>query len=153
MEEEFEQRMYSLVLYQLKPIQQGIQTQHATTEYAEKYFNNPNYRRWAEKDRTTIILSAGGSKQLSVALFQLNENRIAHAPFYEPDLYDAPTAVCFLVDERVWNKEKYPEPDPSLSDLLINLFQSQKLISKWEEDIGGQQNVFLRSFLSNYKLA
>lgn len=136
-------RMYSLVLYQLKPIQQGIQSQHAITDYAENYFNDPVYRQWASIDKTTIILSVGGSNQLIDAIVQLLSNNIPHKIFREPDLYDVPTAVCFLVDERVWDKLKYPDP-------AVNSGEEWDLYVK---NIGGNQNLFLRSFLSNYRLA
>ena len=35
----YEQRMYSMVLRQLNPIQKGVQTTHAVVEYANKYNN------------------------------------------------------------------------------------------------------------------
>lgn len=153
MEEQFEQKMYSLVLYQLKPIHQGIQSQHAITEYAEKYFSDPQYRRWATKDKTTIILNAGGSNELADAIFKLHQNEISYTPFYEPDLFDCPTAVCFLVDERVWNKEKYPEPEPTMNDMLTIFLPQLAKPSDWVEKIGGKKNLFLRLFLANYKRA
>lgn len=152
MNEELELRMYCMVLYQLKPIQQGIQSQHAITEYAEQHFNDSNYRKWASKDKTTIILSAGGSNELNDAINSLLLNRVEIAEFKEPDLYDQTTAICFLVDERVWNKLKYP--DPNLSYMMNSLITlSSDMNSKFLETIGGQQNLFLRLFLANYKLA
>jgi len=142
--------MYCLVLYQLKPIQQGIQAQHAITEYAENHFNNPDYRQWASQDKTTIVLSVGGSNELTDALLQLRENKIIYKLFQEEDLYNQPTAMCFLVDERVWDKKKYPDPIyhnnyPPINKEVIDV-DLLKLV-------GNEKNVFLRSFLSNYKLA
>ncbi len=35
--------------------------------------------------------------------------KVQHATFHEPDLGDQLTAVVFLVDERVWNLDKWPD--------------------------------------------
>ena len=57
--EVYEQRMYSLVLRQLNPIQKGVQTTHSVVEYANKYGFDKEYRQWAETDKTLIILDGG----------------------------------------------------------------------------------------------
>lgn len=138
-----ELRMYSLVLYQLKGIHQGIQSQHAITDYGQAHPENLEYKQWANKDKTTIIKSAGSSDGLISAIAELISNDITHKVFKEPDLYDMPTAVCFLADERAWDFKKYPEPMASTQE-------------EWDEylnRIGGKKNLFLRSFLLNYRLA
>ena len=55
----YEQRMYSLVLRQLNPIQKGVQTTHGVVEYANKYASDKEYRQWAETDKTMIMLDGG----------------------------------------------------------------------------------------------
>lgn len=142
--------MYSLVLYQLKPIQQGIQSQHAITEYAEEFFNDPAYRQWASTNKTTIILSVGGSIQMLNAIEQLTVADISFKEFRESDLYDQVTAVCFLADERVWDKKKHPDFEPSLVSMI---FHNEAPLREYIEKIGGEKNFFLRSFLQQYKLA
>lgn len=142
----FELRMYSLVLYQFKGIQQGIQTQHAITDYGQAHPENLDYKQWANKDKTTIILSAGGSIELVDAIAQLIANDITHKTFKEPDLYDMPTAVCFLVDERIWDKIKYP-------DVPYQYRDNMQMIADFNKILGNEKNIFLRSFLSNYRLA
>lgn len=146
--------MYYLVLYQLGGIHKGIQAQHVATAYGRSHPENLEYKQWADKDKTTIILSAGGSIELTDAISQLRANNITHEIFEEPDLYDKPTIVCFLVDERVWDKIKYPEPQPTFADLLT-LFDpsTPSAQSIWEKEIGGKKNVFLRSFLPKFRRA
>ena len=52
---ELEQRMYCLVLYNLSPIQQGIQAAHAIVEYANAFHNSIEYQKWAQVNKTIII--------------------------------------------------------------------------------------------------
>jgi hypothetical protein len=72
------------------------------------------------------------------------------AEFREPDLNDTLTAVVFLVDERVFKKDLYPnfEVDINVSDST-----NEKQYQQWVEKIGGEKNVFLRNYLTNFKLA
>jgi len=115
---ELEYRMYGLVPYNLSPIQQGIQFGHAVVEYALKHDRQPDYQKWAVFDKTFIILNGGTTNKnaesvhygtLNQARWSLVDNGIETAAFYEPDLGDQLTAVVFLVDERVWNRDKYPD--------------------------------------------
>ena len=115
------------------------------------------YNKWAQKDKTFIILNGGttnenpereGSLQQYRRL--LNLNGVLTAEFREPDLNDTLTAVVFLVDERVFNRELYPDfvTDPAVSPYIGPI-----QYDKWIEKIGGDRNVFLRSFLPSFKLA
>jgi hypothetical protein len=120
------QRMYGLVPYNISPIQQGIQFGHAVVEYGlTQTQQDPTdtelspYNQWAHLDKTFIILNGGTTNSsrmaldnygtLNKALDELKKDGIEVATFYEPDLGDQLTAVVFLVDERVWDKENYPD--------------------------------------------
>ena len=165
-----EYRMYGLVPYNISPIQQGIQFGHAVVEYAQKHFHDEDYQKWAKKDKTFIILNGGttnngeephkhaahdepyiGSMQLNE--LELKKNKIKYATFFEPDLNDTLTAVVFLVDERVFDKKKYPD----IEDLMKNFGENKELTKDyekyWLETIGGKPNLFLREFLSKLRLA
>lgn len=128
--------MYGLVPYNLSPIQQGIQFGHAVVEYSELYRNTKAYKKWVKKWKTFIILNGGTTNfsygdsrgSLNKHLDTLLEYDILAAYFFEPDLGDQLTAVVFLVDERVFLPEKYPDED--------------------EEYV-----LFLREFLKQFKLA
>lgn len=169
-----EYRMYGLVPYNLSPIQQGIQFGHAVVEYARlsTRFGGINiYNKWADNDKTFIILNGGTTNNNEGRLGSLNQdeikikvNMIASASFFEPDLGDQLTAIVFLVDERVYNRELYPDFVGTPYPWPANKKPSEKEFSKWEtennknyekwvERIGGEKNAFLREFLRNKRLA
>lgn len=168
-----EYRMYGLVPYNISPIQQAIQYGHALQEYNNKYFhytNNDDFVRWRSYDKTFIILNGGTTgKQTDIEtnlphgtmnqhLITLREHKIKYAAFTEPDLGNQLTAIVFLADERVWDKKKYPDfaeyIQESEANILSNLlFKSKEIYSDWEESIGGEENIWLREFLSQFKLA
>jgi len=202
MKEKLELRMYGLVNYQLSGIQKGIQFGHAVVEYGQMIkkliSKNPDskvaqeltaeYEEWAEIYKTFIILNGGTTNNQFLKLGSLNKytqelksNGIEIAEFREPDLGDQLTATVFIVDERVFNKEKYPD----FSDWVTNSMENEENLSKaaaglprtthqridfekfaesddieklnlaknWRDFIGGDKNVFLRKFLKNFRLA
>ena len=162
--EVLKQRMYSLVLSSLSPMQKGIQSYHATIEYSLKFGKTPEYQQWAKKDKTVIILDGGSSNQvgfdyyssslytgsLDAALAILKANKIKVLPFLEPDCNNTMTAISFLVDEKTWDKKKYPLPK-NLNEL------EQSSLEFWEKPeiikLFGKEAAFLRPFLNNYHLA
>jgi len=196
-----ELRMYGLVNYQLTGIQQGIQFGHAVVEYGQevKSFDLINnielnkYNDWADSWKTFIVLGGGTTNinpdrlgTLNQHLQTLKDNNILCSPFYEPDLGDQLTSIVFIVDERVFNREKYPDfidwyilnvdVKEAISNGLNSSFRTatefakftEKMIvdktvsslkcdqvnyDKWVNFVGGQKNVFLRSFLKNFRLA
>jgi hypothetical protein len=154
-------RMYGFVPYNIKPIQQGIQFGHAVVEYGQwsKVLSKHEipYDKFANVDKTFIILDGGTTNNnperlgtLNKKMLELSENNIRHAPFFEPDLNDALTAVVFLVDERVFDRETYP-------DFVRNEFGSdednQRQYDHWVEKVGGPSNVFLRDWLPKFRRA
>ena len=177
--EELELRMYFFVPYNLSPIQQGIQAGHAALEYAHKFHNTELFQKFMN-NKTWIILNGGTTNYKNGTLNQINEDLwakdIPHSLFHEPDLNDALTAICFIVDERVFNKERYPNFMDWLLDVkmyrealnvlphanerfLRNLSDEKskelfpEFFDQWTEFIGGQKNLFLRDLLKNKKLA
>jgi len=170
-----EYRMYGLVPYNLSPIQQGIQFGHAVVEYgrAVKDIHIPEriYNKWADIDKTFIILNGGTTNDredylgtLQVSRNSLIEEKVLFSEFREPDLNDALTGVVFLVDERVFNRTLYPDFVGNPYPWGYNKKPTEKQFSKWEaentknyeswvEKIGGKQNAFLREFLRGFKLA
>ncbi len=166
--ENLELRMYSLVLYNISPIQQGIQAYHATIE-ATQNFNEKHtmyedeFNNWAKNWKTVIILNGGTTTTMTEHYKTLVDNDIQCNKFHEPDLNNSLTAISFIVDERVFNKEKYPDYiDHDLEykrkcgiiGLSMNDIHNQDFKYKlWLKSIGGEQNTFLRTFLSKFKLA
>ncbi len=192
MNEKLELRMYGLVPYNISPIQQAIQFGHAVVEYGQKmkYLGehnqslNSQYNDWADNWKTFIILNGGTTNNktssedglpfgsLNNHLLTLLDNNIDFAQFCEPDLGDQLTAIVFIVDERVFNKNKYPDFEDwvieNYGDLIIGSGpayliaerikeskskEDKKVYQSWVNIIGGQKNVFLRDFLKNFRLA
>ena len=112
--ENLELRMYGLVNYQLSGIQQGIQYCHGVTEYSLLY--EGFYKQWARYHKTSIILNGGTTNDNPLCLGTLNRyaelltaNGVMNATFREPDLGNQLTSVVFIVDERVFKKNIYPD--------------------------------------------
>jgi hypothetical protein len=164
MEDKREYRMYGLVPYNLSPIQQGIQFGHAVVEYSLKYTKDSDYQKWAKKDKTFIILNGGTTNSrryegkilgsLNRHSDLLESHGIKIAKFFEPDLEDCLTSVVFLADDRVWDREKWPnyEGIPG-SDLLCDRYKEWKDSFNSKDDSELKSILFLREFLPGFKLA
>ena len=150
--------MYGLVPYNISPIQQGIQFGHAVVEYSiGRYGSHDDYEQWAKEDKTFIILDGGTTNDNEERLGSLNKSVrrledicIPYATFNEPDLGDQLTAVVFLVDDRVWDKEKYPEFNKFLE------VDHTDLEKDYYKQLFGNDSTWIlemREFLSNYRLA
>ncbi len=148
--------MYGLVNYQLSPIQKGIQFGHAVVEYGQSVKKSGDtklinrWNDWADNWKTFIILDGGttnldGSGTINKYLEDFRNNEVFCQEFSEPDLGDQITAFVFIVDERVFNRKKYPDYSYS----LLNPFGW----TQWKSRNGGEENVFLREFLQKLKLA
>jgi hypothetical protein len=196
MNEKLELRMYGLVPFNISPIQQAIQFGHAVVDYGQKIkmpqslnkmsLNAPCiYDDWADNWKTFIILNGGTTNHrsdesglpfgtLNNHLLLLKENNIDIATFNEPDLGDQLTSVVFIIDERVFNRKKYPDfedwvilnyGDLVRTDYYTSSFMlaqkiknsdskaDKKVYEEWVKLVGGEKNVFLRDFLKNFKLA
>lgn len=166
-------RMYGCVPYNLSEIQKGIQFGHAVVDYGQTVSGvepySSIYSKWANNDKTFIIVNGGTTNTnperfgtLNKHLATLNEIGIKVQDFYEPDLGDQLTAICFLVDERVYDKETYPDVKIVIDwklDLMSTTEGIHKLINmddqykKWVNSIGGEKNAILRNYLSKLRLA
>ncbi len=152
-------RLYGLVPYNLSDIQKSIQFGHALQEYNNKMFDEKNlteegdkefdaFHKWRLYDKTFIILNGGTTNDNRAALGTLNQHmktihemNIEYATFNEPDLGDQLTAVVFLLDERVWDTEKYPSPKFELD------------IHELVDNMGGNGIWNLRQFIKQFRLA
>lgn len=180
---ELELRMYFFTIYQLTGIQAGIQCGHAALEYAHKFGQSELFINFILNWKTWIILNGGTTNDqrdfedtsagtLNQIADQLYENNIDFSYFREPDLNDALTAVCFICDERVFNKKDYPDfidwfisridnevietirlRTEYLKDAKNFIETYNELYKEWVRLIGGVKNVFLRELIQDKKLA
>ena len=179
MKKKLEKRMYFLTMYNISPIQQGIQCGHAQMEYALQYWKDKDFQDWAKNWKTWIILNGGTSNTEGYTKYnkieywgtmdkhyiQLLNNGIKCMPFYEPDLSNSLTAIAFIVDERVFNKKDYPDFIDCLkenifkyedeNDAAETLEERYPLSYKeWMKTIDNNKEVaFLKTFLKQFKLA
>ena len=159
MENNLELRMYGLVPYNLSPIQQGIQFGHSVVEYSLIKDYQSQYSEWAKEWKTFIILNGGTTNNISPERYgtlnrhlqTLFDNGIDFSYFKETDLGDQLTAITFIVDERVFNYEKYPDynyngPEDYYESMRTNYYS--KLFGEDYKKI-----LWLRNFLLPFKLA
>ena len=199
-EKTLELRMYFFVPYNISPIQQAIQAGHAALEYAHLNGGTPLFKDFVKNWKTWIVLNggttnnkmsdvvenefAGTLNQLKSDIIRFNFQYrndddfvpIEYADFYEPDLNDALTAVCFICDERVFNYKDYPDfvdwilnvkmyPEardatPAENIVLLKMQSDEALQEQfpeyyieWVTFMGGEKNIFLRDLIRGKKLA
>lgn len=186
-----ELRMYGLTNYQLTGIQKGIQFLHGVVEYSQMVNiiggESLNiYNEWANNHKTVVLLNGGTTNHrndenglpfgtLNNHVLKLKEMQINFSTFNEPDLGDQLTAVVFILDERIFNKKKYPDfkdwlienyskqfkkdmrflPTNSILEMMKNSESEKdvKVYKKWIKLIGGERNHQIREFIKNFKLA
>jgi len=186
---ELELRMYFFVPYNISPIQQAIQAGHAALEYVRMHGLTEEFNNFVTNWKTWIVLDGGTTNErrdfegivqgsLNQIADDLLANDIKFGYFQEPDLNDALTAVCFICDERVFNRKDYPNFVNWLLD--IKMFEEAKneaqkknpelwvklrlypelqqemfpeYYKEWVRFIGGVKNVFLRNLIEDKKLA
>ena len=159
-------RLYGLVPYNISPIQQGIQFMHAAIEYANEFGESDSYYQWSRYDKTVIILNGGTTNKnsdfqgtLNQHLTTLLQNNVKVSKFYEPDLGDQMTAIVFLVDDRVWDKETYPDLVPikiPKNRRPENMVEYREVeFGEWKRQFGSDANdvVFMRNFLKQFRFA
>jgi hypothetical protein len=180
-------RLYSLVMYNISGIQAGIQAKHSGIELAMAHAGDDvednDFLEWAKYHKTVILKNGGTSNNgkesyygyaprkgsMELHLEKLLENGVKAIPFYEPDLNYSMSSIDFIVDERVYNKVKYPNYEPSENenlerDILVtnnfDLYKDSKAdgdlsqgFLNWVESIGGEKNLFLRLYVQPIPLA
>jgi len=191
MEEEkvLELRAYFFVPYNISEMQRGIQGIHAAFRYGRKFAEDETFKNFVDNCETVIMLNGGTTNDerdfegfvagtLNQIGDHLNENGIPFTYFIEPDLNHALTALCFIVDERVFNKKDYPDFVNWLTDIKMYSHASDEALKnnpelwvklrlypdlqqemfpeyykEWVRFIGGLKNLFLRQLIEDKKLA
>jgi hypothetical protein len=158
-EKELEYRMYILSLRQLSPINKGCQGVHSSLEYADKYHNDPEYRKYIEIDKTLIMLDGGTYPELLSIVEELNSVGVNFTYFKEPDLGDLITSICFIADERVWDKKYFQSYQEFYGYFMefyntdLQLSEKSPTYEEWLQHIGGEQNAKLIEILAGKRLS
>ena len=102
-------KLYCLVNRSLSPIQKGIQAAHAIAELSLNNLARKDYKKWAKKYKTIVILDGGSSRSQPSNLGDLEKycdflfkNGIIYEPFWEENLDSCLTAVAFILPEEFY---------------------------------------------------
>jgi hypothetical protein len=179
-------RMYFFVPYNISPIQQAIQAGHAALKYVRR-FSTDFVWNFIDFHQTWVILNGGTTNfdedmegiplgTINQIVTGLAQHDIDFSYFQEPDLNNALTAICFICDERVFNKTDYPDFIDYILDVKMfpeskanmdrqNIYELKKktleeleqlfpeYYKQWVRFVGGVKNVFLRELLRDKRLA
>jgi predicted FMN-binding regulatory protein PaiB len=157
-------KMYGFVPRSLSDMQKGIQFGHAVVRYARSYSDTPEYKMWSEFDETFVVLDGGSTNMnpdkygtLNKIVHTLRDNKLRHQTFYEENIGDQLTAVVMLVDDRVWDREKWPDfVSRSGAGLIDAFFEIDQM--KWKEKFSDNKEeaetiAFLRDYLRKFRSA
>ena len=147
---EKEYRMYCLAERHLSSIQKAIQSAHAIVEYGLTYGDLPEYKQWAEKDKTIIILDGGNSIDLDSIKDQLICEKWPFEVFYEPDMDNFMTAIAFLAPNEVYD---YKTWGTSYDDYKEKVYPAKVQYDTWLNDIGGRGAEAVKMLISNLRIA
>ena len=149
-----EYRMYCLAERHLSPIQKAIQSAHAIVEYGQAHGDTEAYKQWAKFNKTIVILDGGNTIDLNGAIVSLDMARIPYAIFEEPDMNYFETAICFLANDQVFDYEQYGRSYEHYMLMCDKNTELPKLpYEEWVRFVGGNDNVILKSIISDKKLA
>ena len=152
-------RMYVLVLRHLSPIQKGIQAAHAITEYANAHGCLQQYKEWSRVDKTIVLLDVPSTDDFEDLMNSFMELGINFAVFEEEDMNNTTTALCFIADDRVYDRKKYPDfqewvgSEGILMGMFLGAEHQSKKFEEWKEFMGGNANIRLRHVIREYRLA
>jgi hypothetical protein len=160
-------RLYFFLCRNLSDTSKGIQAGHAALEYANIYGNDPEYKQFISNNKTWILLNGGISNDdvvyddsLQGIEDILKNNNIKYSKFIEPDLNNCLTAICVLIDERVYDFKNYPNFIEYNFNNSIDIKEDESEIIKeyemdflsYKEHIGGEANYILKKLIYKRKL-
>ena len=142
-------------MYNLSGEQKGIQAYHASMRYARENFNDADFQHWIHQDETVVILSGGGSQDMILHCEEMKTLNIKFAKFHEPDLNFSMSGISFLLDERVWDKERYPDMrdwmkinHPTVMNRDFHNYEKA-----WVRMLGGEEIAAKRLFKDKFRRA
>lgn len=149
-------RMYTFVLKALSREQMILDVTQSVVNYLNRFGELDTTAMWSHVDKKHIILE-GGTAPVMTAIFEsINERDINCATYENPNLNGIITAISLIVDERVFDSEKYP----GFIDWVNKKYPDKMYISGQFEDIrkeyyatciGSVNNQFLRNLFKPFK--
>ncbi|MDA3779457.1 MAG: hypothetical protein PF487_04420 [Bacteroidales bacterium] len=173
--------MYFFTVFSLNGISKGIACGHAALRYTRLFSaDHPEVWDFVDKHETWVILDGGTTNEtrdfdgipagtMNQIADDLEDNNIQFSFFTESDQNNALNALCFLADERVFNRKDYPDFVEYLIDNYRAGASAQEIVElkmtpyetlienphykEWVRFMGGVKNVFLRELTKYKKLA
>jgi len=157
-------KMYGIVCDNISSLQKGVQFSKSLVEYSIKYGDKEPYKIWAKGDKSIAIYNGGSTNSrrfdgkyvgtINRYLDELNNNRIESVSFYEKNMGDQLTSICLLLDDRVWDTEKFNDYDGPWRD---NNQPYQIPYEKWRSKFGEEEEeidriFFLRKFFNRLRI-
>lgn len=158
--------MYGIVCDNISSLQKGIQFSKSLVEYSIKYGDKEPYRIWSEGDKSITIYNGGSTNSrrfdgkyvgvINRYLEELNTNKIESVSFYEKNMGDQLTSICLILDDRVWDTEKFNDYDGPWKDTR-NKEPFQIPYEKWKSKYGDDEEeinkiFFLRKFFNKLRV-
>lgn len=132
----YELRCYTFTLFQLSPIQQGIQAGHAAVELVTHRKDNKLVQDWAKKYKTMICLNGGDVAKLSewINFFKDKRNRYPWIKFEESEasLAGIVTSVAIILPESIFEGVSLLRKGGKLESSDLNPWE-RALISRLSE--------------------
>ena len=175
-----EYRMYVFLVSGLSEEQKILQTSKAILKYALKYKEDVPLEIFEFYNSNDYFLVNGGSSNdghlgnkdgdMQLLNKQLDDIYAKYIKVYEKSLNSILSAICLLIDERVWNLYLYPDfknyviqntdPLEIKDEISIRVCDDETLIKKfdvlyksWRQMMGVEiddKNIKLREILKNY---
>lgn len=153
-------RMYVLALSSLSSIQKGIQAMHALEEYHIAYGGTKELYKWGKYDKDIKVLNVESLKELIDIKKELVKREIRFSCFNEESLGGLLTALCLIVEDKVYDFEQYPdyhtwcfnnhvEAEIMLPTVPPMFDRNKENYAKWLKFIGGENNEFLKETLNS----
>ena len=149
-------KMYGIVCNNISSLQKGIQFGKSIVEYATKYVSNDQYKKWASGDKQVMLYDGGSTNSrrfdgkyigsMNRYLDELDKHKIEFVSFYQKDLGDQLTCICLLLDERIWDTEKFNDYDGPFID-KHGKDPSQIPYNYWRSKFGNNEEEINKIFL------
>lgn len=140
-----EYKFYVVILPYFSSSQKSKYAIDAVLGYCKKYYKRSDFEMQIEHYQGAQIINGTNEKELLEIKNELSARKIPFIPVEDKDLNNTLAAIGIMIDERVYDKKKYPSYD-------VWGFNSDEIsYNDWFNIIGGENNIYLRQILSDKK--